>query len=178
MNAPYLIAGARAQSALCGFRDASVYNIATPIAGLGLAWLSSMTTHARTCLSFVIPLGVLAATWLHPHISTAQAQQDPSVQQEASPEQDSAAARRATATIANLLPVDGCSYPVTIDGVDYAPTASSASAIQDLVPAGGTLTVRIQYRLTGRTGQVECGFGTSQELPEIAFRVIRVIDDE
>jgi hypothetical protein len=137
-----------------------------------------MTMHARTWLSLVIPLGVLAGTLLPPKTSSAQAQQDASVQQEASPEHDSAAVRRASATITNMLPADGCSYPVTIDGIDYAPDASSRAEIQDLVPAGGTITVRIQYRLTGRTGQVECGFGTSQELPEISFRVTRVLEDE
>jgi hypothetical protein len=84
----------------------------------------------------------------------------------------------ATATIANLLPVDGCSYPVTIDGVDYAPDPASLAAIQDRVPAGSSITVRIHYRLTGATAQVQCGFGTAQELPEIAFRVRRVLDGD
>lgn len=137
-----------------------------------------MTMHKPTWLSLVIPLGVLAATWAHPQASSAQVPQDPSVQQDTSREQGSAAVRPAVATIANMLPVDGCSYPVTINGVDYAPDARSLAAIQDLVPAGGTITVRIRYRLTGGTGQVECGFGTSRELPEISFRVTRVIEDE
>ena len=100
------------------------------------------------------------------------------MQQDAAPEQDSTAARSAVATIANMLPVDGCSYPVTINGVDYAPDARSLAAIQDLVPAGGTITVRIRYRLTGRTAEVECGFGASQDLPEISFRVTQVIENE
>ena len=97
-------------------------------------------------------------------------------QQDAESVQDFTIRTSATATIANMLPVDGCSYPVTIGEVDYAPDARSLAAIRDLVPGGGTLKVRIRYRLTGRTGQVECGFGTSRELPEIAFHVQRVLD--
>jgi hypothetical protein len=81
----------------------------------------------------------------------------------------------AIAIITNKLPVDGCSYPVTINDVDYAPDAASLVAIRDRVPAGGELRARINYRLTGLTGRVECGFGTSRELPEIAFRVERVL---
>lgn len=85
-------------------------------------------------------------------------------------------ATRTIATITNQLPVDGCSYPVTIRGVDYAPDAASIAAISDRVPAGGSLRVVIDYRLTGNTGQVECGFGASRTLPEISFEVRRVLD--
>lgn len=99
-------------------------------------------------------------------------------QQDPTSVQDFTLRTSATATIANMLPVDGCSYPVTIGEVDYAPDARSLAAIRDLVPGGGTLQVRIKYRLTGRTGQVECGFGTSRELPEIAFHVLRVLDPQ
>ncbi len=81
----------------------------------------------------------------------------------------------AIATISNGLPVDGCSFPVTIDNVEYAPDRQSIAAISDQVPAGGQLRVRIKYRLTGRKGRVECGFGTSRQLPEITFRVLRVL---
>jgi hypothetical protein len=93
------------------------------------------------------------------------------------PTEESAVRRTATATIANMLPVDGCSYPVTVDGVDYAPDEASRDDIRDLVPAGGTITAQIQYRLTGETGLVECGFGTTRELPEISLRVRRILDD-
>ena len=85
------------------------------------------------------------------------------------------ASGQAIATISNGLPVDGCSYPVTINGVQYAPDPESIAAIDDQVPAGGELRVRIRYHLTGETGVVECGFGTSRELPEISFTVIRVL---
>jgi hypothetical protein len=91
--------------------------------------------------------------------------------------QESAAGTVAVATITNQLPVDGCSYPVTIHGVDYAPDAASIAAISDRVIAGGSLRVLIKYRLTDNTGQVECGFGTSRTLPEISFEVQRVLDD-
>jgi hypothetical protein len=96
--------------------------------------------------------------------------------------QDSSAAgevtsAKATATIANMLPVDGCSFPVTIDGVDYAPNDASLEVIRDFVPAGSTITARISYRLTGATGQIECGFGTTLQVPLISVRVLYVIDD-
>jgi hypothetical protein len=84
---------------------------------------------------------------------------------------------KATATIANLLPADGCSYPVTINGTDYAPNDGSLEVARDVAPPGQTVTARISYRLTGGTGTVTCGFGRTVELPEIAFRVIFVIDD-
>jgi hypothetical protein len=77
-----------------------------------------------------------------------------------------------------LLPVDGCSFPVTIDGVDYAPNDASLEVIRDFVPAGSTVTARISYRLTGGTGQVECGFGTTLQVPEISVRVLYVVDDD
>ena len=101
-------------------------------------------------------------------------QQNSSLAQESAHE--SATGTIVVATITNQLPVDGCSYTVTIHGVDYAPDAASIAAISDRVTAGGSLRVLIDYRLTGNTGQVECGFGTSRTLPEISFEVRRVID--
>lgn len=83
--------------------------------------------------------------------------------------------RSAVAVISNKLPVDGCSYPVTIGGVDHAPDTRSAAGLGERVPAGGELRVRVEYRFTGRTGQVECGFGTHRQLPEITFRVVQVL---
>jgi len=73
----------------------------------------------------------------------------------------------ATATIENKLPVDGCSYPVTIDGVQYAPDAASLSLIQDH-HIGASATANVHYRLTGNTGHIECG-RTQPELPEISL---------
>lgn len=101
-------------------------------------------------------------------------QQNSSFAQESA--QESAGGTTVVATITNQLPVDGCSYPVTIRGVEYAPDAASIAAISDRVTAGGSLRVLINYRLTGNTGQVECGFGTSRTLPEISFEVLRVLD--
>jgi hypothetical protein len=96
----------------------------------------------------------------------------------ASPTEESAVRRTTvTATIANMLPVDGCSYPVTINGVEYAPDEDSMDDLRDLVPGGATVTARIRYRLTGETGVVECGFGISRELPEISLRVRRILDE-
>jgi len=100
--------------------------------------------------------------------------QDP---QDSSAPQEITSSGKATATIANLLPVDGCSFPVTIDGADYAPNDASLEVIRDLVPAGRTIRARISYRLTGGTGQVECGFGTTLQVPKISVRVLFVVDD-
>ena len=107
-------------------------------------------------------------------VGVCLARQNSSLAQESG--QESASGTIAVATITNQLPVDGCSYPVTINGVDYAPDAASIAAISDRVTAGGSLRVVIRYRLTGNTGQVECGFGTSRTLPEISFEVQRVLD--
>jgi hypothetical protein len=71
------------------------------------------------------------------------------------------------ATIENGLPSDGCSYPVTVAGVTYAPSPSSVALITALAPASGHTPVTLEYRLTGGTAQVECGWGSHQTLPEI-----------
>ncbi len=112
-------------------------------------------THSLTWWVLVVPMSVLGACVHSPGNPPHEAS--------------------AIAVISNKLPVDGCSYPVTIDDVDYAPDARSLAALDDRVPAGGELRVRIEYRLTGRMGQVECGFGTSRQLPEITFRIRQVL---
>ena len=74
---------------------------------------------------------------------------------------------RATATIENKLPVDGCSYVVRIDDTEYAPDAESRTAIiAHELPL--VAEVVIEYRLTGKTGQVDCELGKSDR-PEISF---------
>lgn len=122
---------------------------------------------SHVMLSLMIPAGISIAG-VEPQ-GTAN-------QQQSTEDQASTDRAVATATIANMLPVDGCSYPVTINGTDYAPDDESRAAIEELVPAGGTITVRISYRLTGGTGQVACGFGATRQLREISFRVLRVIE--
>jgi hypothetical protein len=118
---------------------------------------------SRRTWSVVVPIAVFMGAFLD--------------QQNSSLAQEPATGTIAVATITNQLPVDGCSYPVTIGGIDYAPDAASITAISDRVTAGGSLRVLIDYRLTGNTGQVECGFGTSRTLPEVSFEVRRVLDD-
>jgi len=86
----------------------------------------------------------------------------PSVLEERSP-----ALTTASATIENGLPYDGCSYPVEIDGVSYAPDAQSVIGIKAAVGGSGRTSVDVDYRVTGRTGQVECGWLTHRDLPEI-----------
>jgi hypothetical protein len=82
-----------------------------------------------------------------------------------------------SATITNMLAADGCSYPVTIDGVDYAPDAQSTDRMRRIVPFG-VWDAEITYSLTGNVGQVECGFGQTIQLPEITVRVRRIIVDQ
>lgn len=120
----------------------------------------------RVLSSLLVPTAILLAGSASP-----QAAPDSSVPREAFP------SAKATATIANMLPVDGCSFPVTVDGVNYAPNDASLEVIRDIVPAGSTVTARISYRLTGDTGQIECGFGTTLQVPEISVRVLYVMDD-
>jgi hypothetical protein len=124
--------------------------------GLRLAWISYMRIN-HTLISWVLvaPMSVFLGACGGPQESTG-------------------GRGTAVATISNGLPVDGCSYPVTIDNREYAPDPQSIAAISDRVPAGGQLRVRIEYRVTGRRRRVECGFGTSRHLPEITFRVLRV----
>src|SRR5262245_18576263 len=118
-------------------------------------------THSIKLLSLVIPISILGGAGFDP-----QDPQDNDSQEALDQQTD---LRVATATIANMLPADGCSYPVSIGRRDFAPDAASAASVSELVPGGGTITARISYRLTGNIGHVECGFGTSRELPEISF---------
>jgi hypothetical protein len=78
----------------------------------------------------------------------------------------------ATATIEGKLESDGCSYPVTIDEVEYAPDEPSLESIHGRSFTGGFLTAVVNYRLTGRTGYIECGFGIIIERPEISFEFV------
>lgn len=118
----------------------------------------------------MIPLSIVVGAGL-----VAQAEPVPASDDQA---QDQAVARRAIATISNLLAADGCSYPVTIRGVDYAPDASSEQALAAQVPAGQTVTARVNFQLTGGTGEVICGFGTTRQLPEISVQIREIIPDE
>jgi hypothetical protein len=73
---------------------------------------------------------------------------------------------RATATIENHLAVDGCSYPITIAGVEYAPDRASLDAVIEHVSTSGEVMVEVEYRVTGNVGHVNCELG-AVERPEI-----------
>ena len=76
-----------------------------------------------------------------------------------------------TASFEDTLPVDGCSYIVNIDGVEYTPDAEGRAAIDERrLPDGATR--RIRYHLTGDLGSAPCGWGGHADLPEIAFAFI------
>ncbi len=76
-----------------------------------------------------------------------------------------------TATIEYTLPADGCAFVVHIQDAEYAPDASSLAALRERVPAYGMTSVQVEYKLTGRTGRVECGFNTHRDLLEVALVV-------
>lgn len=82
--------------------------------------------------------------------------------------------KRATATIDNFLAVDGCSYPVKIDGVDYAPAEASLADIRARVGAADRLTVEVEYRVTGAVGHVRCGRALV-DLPEIEVTLLEKV---
>src|ERR1044071_8197365 len=120
-------------------------------AGLVLASTLGMTIlNFHKVLSMVFPVSILVSA------CAGQAMAD---QEQSAEDQLATSSEKAIATIANLLPADGCSYPVTINGTDYAPNDGSMDVVHDLVPAGQTITARISYRLTGGTATVTCGFG-------------------
>jgi hypothetical protein len=73
-----------------------------------------------------------------------------------------------TARFEDRLPVDGCSYIVNIDGVEYTPDAEGRAAIDERrLPNGATML--IEYHLTGKIGSAPCGCGSHADRPEIAF---------
>lgn len=113
-------------------------------------------TASNKLLSLMIPLGMVIAGCADPQASSLT---------------QGTTTQSAVATISNMLPVDGCSYPVTIDGVDYAPDEESMIPLRDKVQPGQSITVAVNYDLTGENGTVECGFGNTWELPQIWFRL-------
>lgn len=120
----------------------------------------SHITRSLTLLPLMIPLT----------LASASADERAAAEQQAKPVV-------VTATITNMLAADGCSYPVTIDGVSYAPDAQSTDRMRDVVPFG-TVTAEVTYSLTGHVGIVQCGFGTTMEFPEISVRLRRIVDTE
>jgi hypothetical protein len=119
-----------------------------------------MITKLLKPLTLVVPLTIAAA----------------GIDQQTSAQPSEANQKATVATIANMLPVDGCSYPVTIKNHEYAPDTQSVETFHDLVPAGGTLTAEVEYTLTGQIGVVECGFGATRQLPEISVQILRVLE--
>ncbi len=76
-------------------------------------------------------------------------------------------AQSVEATIENGLPYDGCSYPVTIDGVEYAPSAKSRAAVIAFVEGSGRTAARVEFKPTGGFAEVTCGWNATRSLPEI-----------
>jgi|KBSSwiStaDraftv2_1062776.scaffolds.fasta_scaffold316274_2 hypothetical protein len=78
----------------------------------------------------------------------------------------------AEAELENGLPYDGCTWLVTIGDVDYAPSAASRAVIEAHTGNIGITKAKIRYRLTGADGVVDCGWNTTQTLPEIEIASI------
>jgi hypothetical protein len=79
------------------------------------------------------------------------------------------AALGADGYIENFLPVDGCSYPVTIADVQYAPSPASEERVLRFLSGASRKSARIEYTLTGNTGSIACGWSGEVPLPEIAI---------
>ncbi|MDP3232047.1 MAG: hypothetical protein Q8S33_36890 [Myxococcales bacterium] len=75
--------------------------------------------------------------------------------------------------IHNELPFDGCSYPIELNGVRYAPSAASAGLVESFATRVGANEATIDYELTGASGLVKCGWGGTQSLPEVDVLAIR-----
>lgn len=82
-----------------------------------------------------------------------------------------------TASIENGLPYDGCSYPITIAGVQYAASPATKALVQSFIKKIGTTRATITYRLTGGTTSVECGWGSTQTLPELEVLSLAALPD-
>jgi hypothetical protein len=134
-------------------------------------------TYSRKLLSLILPAG-LACAFAGGCVGTAEAQPTDQLTEQQGAAPDRVTSARAIATITNTLPADGCAYVTTINGVDYAPDPSSQAAAAELMAGSSMLRAVVDYRLTGQTGVVQCGFGFNQELPQVSFTVRRVIDSE
>jgi hypothetical protein len=84
-----------------------------------------------------------------------------------------ALASTANVIIHHGLPFDGCSYPVELQSVRYAPSVASSGIVESFATRVGENKASIDYELTGATGTVACGRGTMQSLPEISVIAIR-----
>ena len=82
-------------------------------------------------------------------------------------------ATTANVIIHNDLPFDGCSYPVELNGVRYAPSVASSGNVESFATRVGANEATIDYELTGASGTVKCGWGGTQSLPEINVLAIR-----
>lgn len=74
----------------------------------------------------------------------------------------------ADALIENGLPYDGCSYPVTIAGVQYAPSPASQPLVEAFAgQKTGRIPAKVEYRVTGGSADVPCGWRSTRTLPEL-----------
>jgi FlaG/FlaF family flagellin (archaellin) len=73
-----------------------------------------------------------------------------------------------TATVENGLAYDGCSFPITIGNVQYAPSAATKARVETLMQADfGKKHISLTYRVTGLQAEVTCGWNSTRALPEI-----------
>ncbi|MDX2014542.1 MAG: hypothetical protein SFW67_30370 [Myxococcaceae bacterium] len=73
----------------------------------------------------------------------------------------------ARGVVENGLAYDGCSFPLTLGGTTYAPSAASKAKVEAVAKTFGRTNVTVTYSLTGAQADVECGWSSKQTLPEI-----------
>lgn len=71
------------------------------------------------------------------------------------------------ALIENGLAYDGCSYPIAIGELTYAASPATKALVASVIKKIGTTRASITYRRTGGMTTVDCGWGSTQTLPEI-----------
>lgn len=82
-------------------------------------------------------------------------------------------ANTASVIVRNDLPADGCSYPIELDHTRYAPSPASKPRVRAFAEQFGANAAIIEYELTNGVAEVECGWGATQQLPEIEVLSIR-----
>lgn len=80
------------------------------------------------------------------------------------------------ASIENGLPYDGCSYPITINGTQYAASPATRSLVESIATRSGVTRATISYRVTGGTSTISCEIGT-RAFPEIEVLALTPIND-
>lgn len=91
----------------------------------------------------------------------------PASKVDATPVQPPDVAPQADAVVENGLAYDGCTWVVEINGDRFAPSPASVPMLEERTPNIGRTDVRLTYYQTGDTATAMCGWGATNELPEV-----------